>query len=346
MVDAHRLSADFAEKAESDLELAQRISALDMPESRAGPRKPGLSLGTCMYNAQQAMEKKLKSVVLLLDEILDVSHDDAGAFLARCLNHPIYPALHIYYSGRLGLLRLAEPVPGYAGAGRPDGGATAPASRREETLRHLCGYWDKYSRNYPLRLAAWKRSVGLSLEREEREDLDSEHKTYAGLLASLVGQGSLDPSLLGSPPPKISVRECLDAGALGRRRAEHAGGNLASHLSAVLDGEFLRCQAAVRFLAGDSPAARGARVRAARRAVLDFGLTLLLCHSAPYMALLPHNTLGRYPEWLGDTTTTVLYGRQAAHVLHHLFVGVPHSVGQLSGYSARIALLWGEVAGY
>lgn len=345
MVDAFRLSDDFAEKAESDLELAQRISTLDMPGSRAEPRKPGHALGTCMYNAQQALEKKLKSLVLLLDAILDVSHDDDSVFLAKCLNHPIYPAMHRYYFERLDLLRPAGDTSGYVSAGHPDDGIASSPNRREAQLRLLCDHWDKYSRNYPLRLIAWKRSVGLRLEKEERQDIDSEHKTYAGLLASLTNRGSLDPSLLGRPPPTISTHECLDAGALERRRAEHAAGNPASWLSATLDQEFRKCRSAVQFLDGDSHTARDAYMSAARRAMLEFGLMLTLCHSVPYMTLLPHNTLGRYPQKLGDLTTTDLYGRQAKHVLHYLFVDVPHSVNQLSSYSGRIASLWEKIAG-
>lgn len=342
MVEELRLSADFAGQAGYDLELAQHIATLVASGRHGGARGPGYALGTCMYHAQQALEKRLKSVVVLLDETLGVPYDGVNALLAGELGHPIYPALLEYYSGRLGHLYTGVP-PGRKGAARRGGGAASPG-RREAGLRSLCEFWDRYSRDHAWRLNSWRRSVGLRLEGNALRELGLEHETYAGLLEGLTGHATADPFLLGDPLPAISPRECLDAGALARRRAEHAGGKWASGLSAALDGEFRRCRDAALILGGGSRAARDARARKARRAVLDFGLALLLFHSVPYMALLPHSTLGRYPEWLGGPTTAGLYGRQAGHVLHYLFVGVPHATGQVSDYYGRIGSLWGEVA--
>ena len=332
MAGKFHLYADFAEKAESDLELAQHVATLCLRGHHGGPRRPGHALGTCMYHAQQALEKRLKSLVLLLDEILGATHDDVDAFLAKCINHPIYPAMHGYYSARLGLLR-------------PAGHAPAAPGSVEPSLRPLSDFWGQYSGNYPLRLISWKHSVGLCLERKERQDLDSRHRTYAGLLAGMAGQDALDPSPLARRPEKLLPHECLDADALGRRRAEHAAGDRDSWLPATLDREFRKCQTAARILDDGSRTSRDARIRTARRAVLEFGVVLLVRHSVPYMSLLPHNTLGRYPQGVGDLTTTDLYGKQADHILHHLFVGVPHSMGQLSDYSGRIGSLWEDLAG-
>lgn len=342
MVDAHRLSDDFAKKAESDLELAQHISMVAMSGHRGKRREPGLALGTCMYHAQQAMEKGLKSVVLLLDEILGVPRGDGNALLAKCLKHPIYPEIYNYYSGRLGRLLPAVTATGYGNDGRRGEGAAAPA-RLDSNLFRLCRFWDRYSKNYELRLISWKRSVGIGLEDWERRDLDSESRTYAGMLASLTDQDHAG-SLLDGPAPMIPPHDCLDAGALRRRRARHARRAWASGLSTALDREFRKCQTAAQTLSGDSHTARDAHIRTVRRAMLDFGLALLLCHSVTYMALLPHNTLGRYPQWLGEYSTTDLYGRQAWHVLHHLFVGVPHDLGRLSDYSGSIDSMWEAVA--
>jgi len=345
MVEARRLSADFAEKAESDLELAQHIATLVASGSRGKTRKAGNALGTCMYHAQQSLEKRLKSVVLLLDDALGVSHDGVNALLANELRHPIYPAMLDYYSGRLGLLLPAGVPPNRGGAAPRGGGAEAAPGRRIANLRSLCGFWDRYSRDHTWRLNSWRRSVGLGLEAAALRDLEFEHEAYAGLLESLTGHAALDPFLLGDPLPTVSPSECLDVDALGRMRAKHAGGAQASGLSAALDREFRKCRIAARISGGGSLAARDAIIRKARRAALDFGLTLLLCHSVPYMALLPHNTLGRYPEWLGDTTTADLYYRQAGHVLHYLFVSVPHISCRMSDYSERIGSLWEGVAG-
>lgn len=345
MVDARRLSDDFAKKAESDLELAQDIAASGMPGHHGESREPGYALGTCMHHAQQALEKRIKSSVILVDDILGVTHDDGDSMLANELRHPIYPAIHKYYASRLGRLRSAGIAPGRAEGDPADGGGAGATGSREANLRLLCGFWDRYSRDHAWRLRSWRRSVGIRLEAGDRRDLDIRNGTYAGLLAGLIGQGAPGPPDLGTPPPEISPRECLDAGALGRRRAEHAAGPTASGLSAALDREFRKCRADALNPEGGGSAPRDAHVRAARRAVLDFGLVLLLCHSVPYMALLPHNTLGRYPKALNGLTTTDLYGRQARHVLHHLFVGVPHSLGQMSDYTGRIGGLWEGVAG-
>ncbi|MDD9809211.1 MAG: hypothetical protein OXU25_05190 [Thaumarchaeota archaeon] len=345
MVEGRRLSADFAEKAESDLELAQHIATLVASGRRGKAREAGYALGTCMYHAQQALEKRLKAVVLLLDETLGVPYGRVNALLAKDLGHPVYPAMLEYYSGRLGLLLPAGTPPDRGGGAPGGGGAAAALGHRTANLRSLCGFWNRHSRDYEWQLNSWRRSVGLGLEAEAARDLEFEHKAYAGLLEGLTGHAALDPFLLGGPLPTVSPGECLDGGALGRRRAEHAGGAQASGLSVTLDREFRKCRTAARVSGGGSLAARDARIRKARRAVLDFGLTLLLCHSVPYMALLPHNTLGRYPEWLGGTTTADLYGRQAGHVLHYLFVSVPHISGQMSDYSGRIGSLWEGVAG-
>lgn len=78
--------------------------------------------------------------------------------------------------------------------------------------------------------------------------------------------------------------------------------------------------------------------------MLEFGIMLLLCNSGPYMALLPHGTTGKYPRLHGDHAKASLYGRQAEQVLYHLFIGVPHSTGQLSDYSGRIGSMWEAIA--
>lgn len=345
MVDARRLSDDFAKKAESDLELAQDIATSGMPGHCRESREPGYALGTCMHHAQQALEKRIKSSVILVDDILGIYRDDGDSMLANELRHPIYPAVHKYYTVRLSRLRSAGAAPGLAEGDQAGGGEAGAPGRRDANLRLLCGFWDRYSRDHAWRLNSWRRSVGLRLEDGDRRDLDLRHETYAGLLASLIGQGAPDAPLLEAPPPRVSPSECLDGDALGRRRAKHAAGAPESGLSAALDREFRKCQAAARNPEGDGRAPRDAHVRAARRAVLDFVLVLLLCHSVPYMALLPHNTLGRYPKALDGLTTTDLYGRQAGHVLHHLFVGVPHSLDQMSDYSRRIGDLWEGIAG-
>lgn len=135
MVDARRLSDDFAKKAESDLELAQDIATSGMPGHHGESREPGYALGTCMHHAQQALEKRIKSSVILVDGILGVSHGDGDHMLANELRHPIYPAVHRYYAARLGRLRSAGPrraarrAARRAGArpGRRDAGTQASA---------------------------------------------------------------------------------------------------------------------------------------------------------------------------------------------------------------------------
>lgn len=348
MVDARRLSDDFAKKAESDLELAQEMARSGVSRHPHGSARLGHSLGSCMHLAQQSLEKGLKSAVLQVDGILGVPGDDASVncLLEKWLGHQIYPGLCKYRSERLEFLRPAEPLSGH-GPGPHANGALAPPGSRQANLRLVCDFWAAYSGSRRQRSLEWKRSVGMCLEDDERRELGPKHATYGGLLASLVGRGSLGGTHFspGQAFPAVTLRACLDAGALASMLAEHASGPQASGTSAAMEREFRACQVGASALAGDERASRDPYTGAARRAMLEFGMALLLCHSGYYMALFPHATLGRYPWALGGDSTTDLYGRQAGHVLHHLFVGVPHSLGQMSGYSGRMRSLWDAVAG-
>jgi len=187
----------------------------------------------------------------------------------------------------------------------------------------------------------------MNLKDGDFQMLESNHKTHVGLLASLTCRPRIEMEhfSLDRTIPKISLEDCLDASALGRRRAENSRCAPASRLSAVLDQEFSECQAGVRELVSGY-AHDELYTRTVRRAILEFGFMLLLYHFKPYMAMSPHHTMGRYPKLLDRAhITTDLYSKQAEHVLHYLFVGVPHNVDQLSDYSGRIGTLWNKVAG-
>lgn len=352
MADARPLSEHFAEKAGSDLELAQDMAVRGMAGPLEGSRKPGLALGTGMYLAQQALEKCLKSVVLQLDEIMGSSRKgDGGAHdaLLRSLSHPIYYGMSKYYFGQLGPLHESGTVPGCKYVDTLDSSIAGDRERQDANLAHMRNFWDMYSNDREWQSITWRHSVGMCLKGSELEKLEPKHGTCVESLANSScrpGLGmehfSLDGFFLKVPP-----REALDAGAIGRRRAEHARCSQVSALSATLGREFRECRIGVRALARNSPVRGAPYIRTVRRALLEFGFALLLYHFKPYMALFPHSTMGRYPQILdGDGGETAsLYGKQADYVLYYLLVDAPHRIGQLSDYSGRMASLWREVVG-
>lgn len=348
--DRQPLSAHFARKAKSDLGMAQAMAMLNMPGRSLASDEPGLVLGTCMHLAQQSMEKTLKSIVFQLYEILHGSYgydDDPDDTMPRSLGHSIYPEICGRYFSLLDHLRATDIMRGCKYTDALDNNLVRDTTRRKITLDQLDKLWKDQSKNSQLQKIAWKHSVGIRLEEGEFQTLESKHKPYAELLASSTCRPGMEPAhfSLDLIIPEISPEECLDAKTLKRRRDEHSGSLPASGLSATLNREFSECRIGVRELTSD-PAHNEIYIRTARRAILEFGFLLLLYHFRPYMITLPHSTMGRYPRLLDNVhITTELYDRQAAHVLHYLFIGVPHSVEQLSDYSGRIGALWDEVTG-
>lgn len=346
----HLLSDHFAMKAMSDLEMAQSMAALHLPRRSSNPGAPGLILGSCMHFAQQSIEKTLKSTVFMLYETLcgSYGHDDnADDAIPRSLGHSIYPETCRRYFALIDSLRATDILRGCRYTDVLDNSMATDKKRQKAALDQLDKLWKERSKNIELQTMAWKHSIGMRLKDRDFQTLESNHQTYVGLLANSTCRPGIETEhfSLDRTIPTISLDECLDASDLARRRAENSTCAPISGLSTVLDQEFSECQIGVRELASGH-AHDGPYVRTARRAMLEFGFMLLLYHFKPYMAMSPHHTMGRYPRLLDNAhMTTDLYGRQAEHVLHYLFVSVPHSVGQLSDYSRRIGTLWNEVAG-
>lgn len=345
------LSEHFAKKAKSDLAMAQAMAKLSTPGRSPALGESGLVLGTCMYLAQQSLEKMLKSTVFRLYETLYGSYDDDGDTdddMPRSLGHWIYPKTCRRYFALLDSLQATEILRGCKYTDILDNRMVTDTKHRETSLDSLDKLWKEYAKNSKIQNIAWRHSIGMRLEGNDLQTLEHRHKLLAGILTNITCRPGLEITCfsLDRQIPKISPKECLDVHALGRRRKEHSNSAPASGLSTALDREFSECRVGVRDLASSSVHG-GSYTRTVQRAILEFGFVLLLYHFKPYTAMFPHNTMGRYPLLLdGVHTTTDLYGRQVEHVMHHLFIGVPHSVSQLSDYSGRISTLWDEISGY
>jgi len=346
----HLLSDHFAMKARSDLEMAQSMATLGLPGRPSDSGAPGLILGTCMHLAQQSLEKTLKSTVFMLYETLCGSYgddDSADDTIPRSLGHSIYPETCRRYFALIDSLRATNILRGCRYTDALDNSMATDTKRQKTAPDQLDKLWKERSKDLKLQNVAWKHSVGMRLKDSDFQMLELKHKTYASLLANSTCRPKIEMEHLSLDRaiPKISLEECLDASTLERRRAENSRRAPASGLSAALDQEFGECQAGVGGLASGYPRDE-LYTRTVRRAILEFGFMLLLYHFKPYTAMSPHHTMGRYPRLLDRAhITTDLYGRQAEHVLHHLFVGVPHSVSRLSDYSGRIGALWSQAVG-
>jgi len=319
-----RPSAHYELQSMVDIGRAQAMARTD---------QSGHALGTAMYLAQQSVEKQLKSIVLRLDEELDLGSVEK---VLRGLSHEFYPSLYKWYYRHLESEQLST-------IRRYEGMINVENSRHEvesfaSHFREASTYWEEYRKNRRIQVLTWMQSLDVGLPDEDFNEMNSWHKSQLEFVRDGMpghGEHDLGPTDSISVPDQIRL-EVMDDEALARRRVTYADTPANSKARAGLADTFE--EGNVCFLpyfktefAGMCP------IKVAKSVLFEFGFRILASMTQHYVLLYPHNTIGRYPEPIGDGLfSTDVYERHASFVMGYLFVIVPYHLRELRTNSERI----------
>lgn len=309
------LSAQFAQKAGSDLGLAQAIAA----ENRSGD-----ALGTAMFLAQQSAEKRLVSVLFRAGEAVEERLGCAPLEAARAHAAAGRPAA-FYQECAAEIARRGGPGQGEA--------ARDMLGRMERVER----VWDPGLYDADTRDLLFLYSLGVRLP---QGDLDRLSSVLSPVFGEIGGYGGPEPplaELMNRPPPGPMDRTVSSARRLEKIRAEAASHPLYVSERRMEEQLFSNALEAVRGLPPGPPAALP---------ILDYGALAVAFHSLRYAYLVPHLALGRRPTALsGGRVTTEVYASQRDEALLQLFVDVQYEHDQLKRAAGRIGVLLGERQG-
>lgn len=330
-----RLSDHYELQSMTDIGRAQAIAMTD---------QSGHALGTAMYLAQQSVEKQLKSIVLRMDEALNLGSVDR---VLRGLSHEFYPRLYEWYythleHDQLAMIRHYERM------------VDVGLSRHEvesfaSHFREASDYWEKYRADPHGQNLTWRQSLGIRLSEEDMLEMNSLHRSQMEFVqgdASGSGDRDLEFADSVSAPDRIRL-DIMDKDALALHCVIYAATPANSHTRMVLADTFE--EARMSFLPGFKKHYAGMQpVESAKKAIFEFGFRILASMTHQYVLLYPHNTIGRYPEPECAGFSTDVYERQASFVLAHLFVTVPHHLRVLRTNSELIDSLsdMGRQLGY
>lgn len=322
-----RLSAHYELQSMTDIGRAQAIAKVD---------QSGHALGTAMYLAQQSVEKQLKSIVLRMDEELNLGSVDK---VLKGLSHEFYPRLYEWYYTHLEHDQLST-------IARYEHMADFELSRREvesfaSHFREASDYWEKYHADLHVQDLTWQQSLGKRLPDEDMLEMNSLHKSQIKFLQDdEPSSGELDLEFADSLSASNKIRiDIMDNDALALRRVRYAATSANSHTRVVLADTFE--EAGVTFLPGFKRKYAGMQVAEhAKKAIFEFGFRVLASMTHQYTFLYPHSTMGRYPRQVGGSLfSTDVYEQQASFALAHLFVSVPHHLRVLRANSELVGSL-------
>lgn len=322
-----RLSEHYEMQSMVDIGRAQAIARTD---------QSGHALGTAMYLAQQSVEKQLKSIVLRMDEAINLGSVDR---VLRGLSHEFYPRLYELYYAHLEHDQLSM-------ISRYEHMADLEDVRREvgsfaSHFREASAYWDKYHADHRVQNLTWQQGLGIELQDEDMLEMNSLHKTQMKFVQDdTLGSGEPDLEFADSlsAPDRIRI-DVMDRHALAIHRAVYASTPANSHTRVVLADTFE--EASLFFLHGFKKHYAGMQVSEfAKKAIFEFGFRVLASMTHQYTLLYPHSAIGRYPGPVGGGLfSTDVYEKQASFVLAHLFVSVPHHLRVLCANSGLIGTL-------
>jgi len=144
-----------------------------------------------MYLCQQSVEKAFKSVLLRLQERAGLK---LGENNLRSLGHTLYHELHRLYRDNVSVIELPRLPHEYEKLmGRNV--AEQAAARELEAFEKLSASWGN-KEDKKIKRLAWSHSVGIRLEDDDLEDLNSFHTTALGpIYASVFGEAHRPVSL-------------------------------------------------------------------------------------------------------------------------------------------------------
>ncbi|MDD9808360.1 MAG: hypothetical protein OXU25_00815 [Thaumarchaeota archaeon] len=316
-----RLSDHYELQSMVDIGRAQAIARTD---------QSGHALGTAMYLAQQSVEKQLKSIMVRLDETLNLGHTDK---ILRGLSHEFYPLL--YESYRLHIECSERAIRKRYGVKASAEGFKYTESVADD-FREASAYWNNYCNDPDILRLTWLQSLNAGLSREDLHRLNLWHgqqMTFApGNALGSGGGGGVgggDPKLEDVFPPSDLIRiEIWDDHALARHSVEYAETPANMHMRMSLAGTLETTNPDRLQMLGVEHADLQSEL--ARMGLFEFGFHVMASMTHHYVLLYPHNPIGRYPEPAGDGLFTPdIYERQADDVLTLLFVVVPYRLRQL-----------------
>jgi len=322
----------FVAQARSDLRAAQSLA-------RGG--RSGQSLGTSMYLCQQSVEKAFKSVLLRLQERAGLK---LGENNLRSLGHTLYHELHRLYRDNVSVIELPRLPHEYEKLmGRNV--AEQAAARELEAFEKLSASWGN-KEDKKIKRLAWSHSVGIRLEDDDLEDLNSFHTTALGpIYASVFGEAHRPVSLKNEKRPSALYSRILEDKFSPADHKRYVEGRNYAPMHSTLRVTYRGvsdCIAHIHEAIPDANRMQSSDI--ARRAMLEFGFRALALAAHPYHVLYPHSDMGRHPTKINGRFTDDVYGEQAEYVIKTVFHEGEYLVWGLCATTAHVEKLWREGA--
>ncbi len=321
------LAQYFAEHAASDLRQAQDIATFD---------QSGHALATAMYLAQQSTEKQLKSIIINMDEKMELGNSRS---IPRLLGHQLYSGLYEFYGKQIAGLDIPPMENSYI---RYNSQHAKNVVLLKDFFGKMGKFWTTHSTNPRLQSMFWLQSLGIKLQGADVALLHLTHAQYVDSMLDLVTTtGTKVPPM----PKNDYVRRpmpdaIMDDALLASYRGRYARAEFNTIDRYRLGTAFEQFRAFLSLFPNPVPAPFHADGAVAKNIAFSFGLLTLVFEQYQYLILLPNNSYGRYPKRLEDgRITTDVYASQADTVMHCLLVDVPYRLGQLRANSGRLDVL-------
>ncbi len=324
------LSTHFENQFISDLKQAQTIARSD---------QSGYALGTAMYLGQQSVEKQLKSIVLKLDELLELGQSKN---ILSSLSHQLYPNIYkLLYVKHIA--SVAAPYFTNDGMVRPNSEQSDHSDRLFETISKQ---WEDYSRNPNWKLLDWRISMGVPLDQKELSELNLHHHTYLKNLQESMGTNpplqTLTNDMFTAPNMQKVIHDDDQLQKLFTKYVQHPSNikrqNLFSAYADSVENIFSSGSKTSDYSSSQSSA------KFSRRLLLDFSYNIVVGFANYYLFLFPHESLGRYPAILNDgRVTTDMYGEYSDYPLYWVFIYLRYELEYLRTNSTWIDRLWNQI---
>ena len=322
-------STGFEEQAASDLKQAQ---------ANAMANQSGNVLGMAMFCAQQSMEKRLKSIVLKLDEELKIGLDEK--FYKKRLGHAVYSRPKELY------LRCFKAI-GFP-RGLDDRGALESARQGlYEDIKVGYDYLEKLGETWQPRFfdrhtqeLLMQHSLRVPLPDSELKELDRYIRKVLDKVYKDTGF-SVHVSRFGNKEPSAGMVSIISDSRLleGSRRLYAERDQLVIELSNN-ENLFMSGVLKVKKIRGELKAGEVSPKDAKRLVgveVVEYAIPSLARFSSPYLRTYPHHELGRYPQKLSSgKMTTDIYAAQRNDVLYELFVVADYNHTRMSYVSKHV----------
>ena len=322
-------SAGVEAQASSDLRSAQAI---------AKSNQSGQALGTAMFLSQQSMEKHLKSIVLRLDEALEIGLGEG--FYRKRMGHVVYSHpkdLYLECVRRIGFPRglddrdaLESAYPGFY----------EDVKAGHDFFEKLGKTWDSKFFGKRTQELALQHSLRSPLPDSELQELD---KYAHNVLENVYRDRDFEVivSKFANEEPRADMAPIvLDESLLARSRSLYAGqvrrvNERSNSENLFVEGAQKMKNVRKQIKAGEMSSEHAKRL--VRIEMVEYAIPGLVEFSRPYLRTYPHHELGRYPQKLGSgKMTTDIYAAQRNDVLYELFVVADYNHARMTHVSRHV----------